>query len=119
MLNKLKNYFQNPDTDQTHLKKKEPEPHALSGTTTFSGKSLDTEAKCNNQRMTKRSAVEFVSPRISQKFSENSNPPNYQILLPLEVREIFRMKSSWIIVKDKMKEAGVELFLLYVKYFHI
>ncbi len=35
---------------------------------------------------------------------------------PLQPREIYRLKASWKVVKDKMHEAGVELFLLYVNF---
>ncbi len=32
---------------------------------------------------------------------------------PLEIRESYRLKTSWKVVKDKVHETGVELLLLY------
>ena len=33
--------------------------------------------------------------------------------IPLDSKEIFRLKSSWKVIKERMPEAGLELFLLY------
>ena len=40
----------------------------------------------------------------------DDNDPN--LVVPLEAKEIYRLKASWKVIKGKMHEAGVELFLL-------
>ena len=45
--------------------------------------------------------------------SKESIFPEIGLWNPLDVREVFRLKSSWSVVRDHIRQAGVELFLLY------
>ena len=69
-----------------------------------------------NPRLRVRSVGEASlskNEEISYLKEELTGHQNEETFIPLNIREIYRMKSSWNVVRDKMREAGIELFRLY------
>ena len=52
-------------------------------------------------------------PPSMEPYSLGSGPSGDQSLLPLDAREIYRLKTSWRAVRRQIQDAGVEIFLGY------
>ena len=62
-----------------------------------------TERKCKNEE--RSSNGKFTNPNRLQTATEVDS------ILPLNVRQIFKLKQSWKAIKRKSTDAGVEMFI--------
>ena len=114
MIQRVKQFLQLPqEGDSTDLKNKQWIKSCPSSPT-WSGKAKQLGAE------TGKAGVDSKHLKVQQKGPIRKTSAEHagelaanNVISPLNSKEIFRMQASWNIVKIKIKEAAVELFLLY------
>ena len=73
----------------------------------------DNNQQSSLSKEAKKESQEMSSKMVGEMSITASDIPDWLDPMPLDKREIFRLKSSWRAVHRQMQEAGIEIFLQY------